>query len=115
MAAVYADFVSELCNFDHSVAGEGLQLCHVVVLNGEAEDEGTVHDEDWGHEQEEVEPSQVVFSYALRCPRAVVVVPLYANVAVAAVVAPHWNLEPAKSAEPASRNAYVIWLGWEHF
>ena len=56
--------MSELCNSDHSVAGEGLQLCHVVVLNCEAKDEGTVHDENWGHEQEKVEPSQVVFSYA---------------------------------------------------
>ena len=36
------------------------------------------------------------------------VVPLYAYIAVAAVVASDWNLESTESAEPASRNAYVI-------
>lgn len=80
----------------------------LVGLQSESEGKGAVDDIDGSHEQEHVEPHQIVPADALGSPGTVVVEPLDADIAVGAVHRFGGNVKLALPAETTFNLHYMV-------
>ena len=72
---------------------------YFIKLHSKSKGKGTVHYEDRRHEQKHIKPCQIIFPYALRRPGTMVIVTLYAYIAVCAVETTRWDVELTFSAK----------------
>lgn len=58
----------------------GLFACSIIDCKAKCE--GTINNEDWCPEEEDIEFYEIIFPYAFRCPRTMMIVSLDANVTI---------------------------------